>query len=163
MVLKRQPFDGMYWVVRHEMGCLEHPSQLPCLGDLSWKPVDLLVQCQCDSCHVHIVQCTHCVISEQYCFLPLCLIVLIVWIYNCVMCQKTIYCNKAWMALIGILWTCYRNKIWSKAIYRIYQNIIDQNQERSKRGESGVFMKVFKKYCDNLCLHKYIWVLIEVT
>ena len=84
MVLKHQPFDGMYWVVRHEMGCLEHPSQLPCLGDLSWKPVDLLVQCQCDSWHV---RCAHSVIPEQYCFWPLCLIVLMIWIYTiCAMC-----------------------------------------------------------------------------
>ena len=36
MALKRnQTFDGMYWVVMHEIGCLEHPSQIPCFGDLS--------------------------------------------------------------------------------------------------------------------------------
>ena len=27
LVLKGKTVDDIYWVVRHEMGCLEHPSQ----------------------------------------------------------------------------------------------------------------------------------------
>ena len=42
LVLKGKTVDEIYWALRHEMGCLEHPSQLLALPDLSNQPPDFL-------------------------------------------------------------------------------------------------------------------------
>lgn len=147
MALKRNFSDGTYWVVMHEMGCLQHPSQIPCFGDLSLPMTrGSFLSCLFISNIIHGMYCIHSVTPEQYCYWP---IKLFSWNEWSTICQKTTLqqSHDWWLHFNGN----FVNMLFKQELVKTIWNslsTVDPNQEWSKREKGDVFYEVF---------HEILW------